>query len=324
MTSPIDKYAAMGAKAVAEGKDMTKAQAGGGEYEPPAAGNCWLRLAAYIELGKQAGTFKGAPTIKDKVLMVFEVSGPKHPPTKTESGELVPIRISVEETLSLNEKAHFFKLFQRMNYAGQAQHMVQLLGQAYKGRIVHRKYKKRGETDANASGIAVELFDKAIGTYTIEPPRYDVVDDEGNVVETKVKAVDALISKPKAFLWEYSDLDDWSNLFIDGEYPERKNDKGEVIAPAKSKNVLQNRIKQAANFKGSPIYTLLAAVGGNLDVPDAEVPDAEEAEDTLAGKSSAAAGKGTGQNSTGSAQAAEAATPTPVGAAADDALNGVL
>lgn len=307
MTNAIDKYAAMGAKAVAEGKDMTKATTGGGDYEAPAAGPCWLRFIAYIELGKQAGTMMGKPTVKEKVQLVFEVSGPKYPPVKAEDGTLHPIRISIEENLSLNEKAHFFKLFTRMNYAGGAQHMVQLLGEAYKGRIVHRKYKKRGETDANASGIAVELFDKATGLYTIEPPRYDVTDpDTGDVLETKVKAVDAPISKIKAFLWEYSDLEDWTNLFIEGEYPERKDDKGNVVAAAKSKNVLQNKIKQATNFKGSPIYTLLAAAGGNLDIPDAEVPD-EVAEEAAAAVTKAAAPD----------------TPTPTGAAADDALNGV-
>lgn len=299
----LDKYSAMGAKAVAEGKDMTKASAGGGgDYTPPAAGLCWLRFVAYVELGKQVGSFQGKPTVKDMVSLVFELSGPKHPPTITDAGVKIPQRVTIEIPLSLNEKAHFFKLFQRMNYAGDANHMVQLLGRPFKGKIIHRTYKGRDGKDR----VSAELFDKASG-FTIEPPRYDVVDAEGEFVETKVKVVEASLTPVKAFLWEYSDLADWSNLFIDGEYPERKDDKtGLVIAPAKSKNVLQNKVKSAANFKGSPIYTLLAASGGNLDIPDVEFND--EAVDEAAAAV---------------AKAAAVPVPTPVGAAADDALNGI-
>ena len=305
-TSNIDKYAALGARAVAEGKDMTKAvTGGGGDYAPPAAGLCWLRFVAYVELGKQPGTFQGKPTVKDEVQLVFELSGVKHPPTITDGGEKIPHRVTITIPLSLNEKAHFFKLFGRMNYAGDAQHMVQLLGRPYKGKIVHRTYKGRDGKDR----ISAELFDKASGSFTIEPPRYDVVDDEGEVLETKVKVVDPAITPVKAFLWEYSDLVDWANLFIPGEYPERKDEKtGLVTAPAKSKNVLQNNIKRAVNFKGSPVYNLIAAANGNLDIPDAEVPDDGEA--SAATEAAAAVAKA-------------AAVPTPVGAAADDALNGI-
>lgn len=299
MATSIDRFAALGAKAAAEGKDMTKATAGGGDYTPPAAGLCWLRFVSYVELGKQAGTFQGKPTMKEKVLLVFELSGPKHPPTIMDDGTKVPMRVSIEENLSLNEKAHFFKLFNRMNYAGDAQHIVQLLGRPYKGRIIHRTYKGRDGKDR----IVAELFDKATG-YTIEPPRYDVTDpDSGEVLETKVKQVEPAMTDLKAFLWEYSDLSDWAALFIDGEYPERKDDKGVVTAKAKSKNVLQNKIKAAGNFVGSPIYALIAAANGNLDIP--EVDDHE---------------------SGGSAPATKAKpepTPVPQGDDADDALNGI-
>lgn len=303
MATSIDRFAALGALAASHGKDMTKAQTGGGgDYSPPAAGVCWLRFVAYVELGKQAGSFQGKPTCKEEVQLVFELSGPKHPPTITDSGEKIPHRMTINLPLSLNEKAHFFKLFNRMNYAGDAQHMVQLLGRPYKGKIVHRTYKGRDGKDR----IAAELFDKAVGSYTIEPPRYDVVDADGEFVETKVKVVDAPLTPIKAFLWEYSDLADWTNLFIEGEYPERKDDKGVVTAPAKSKNVLQNKIKHAANFVGSPIYALIAAANGNLDIPDVDVSD-DAMDETAAAV----------------AKAAAVPVPTPVGAAADDALNGI-
>jgi hypothetical protein len=65
-------------------------------------------------------------------------------------------------------------------------------------------------------------------------------------------------------------------LFIEGEYPERKDDKGNVTAPAKSKNVFQNTIKNAVNFRGSPIYTLLAANGQSLDIPQIDEQEDDE------------------------------------------------
>lgn len=296
-------FKALGAKAAAEdNRDMTKATAGGGDYTPPAAGFCLLRLVGYYEIGKQAGTYMGKPTLKDMVQLTFEVSGPKHPPHIAEDGTKTPIRITIEENYSMNEKARFFILFQRMNYKGDSNHMVQLMNEPYKGRIVHREYKRRD----GKPGIAVELWDKVNKTWTIEPPRVDVMDENGMPTgEMRVLTVPPALTTPKAFLWNHSDLDDWNGLFIDGEYPERKDDKGVVIAPAKSKNVIQNTIKRAANFKDSPIYAIIAAIGGNLDIPDAEVPDV-------------------GSDDDAATPVAPAPVAVPEGAAADDALNGVI
>ena len=72
----------------------------------------------------------------------------------------------------------------------------------------------------------------------------------------------------------------WASLFIEGAYPERKDDKGVVTAPAKSKNVFQDTIKRAVNFQGSPMHTLLLTSGQPLDLPDVgedmeDVPELE-------------------------------------------------
>lgn len=284
---------ALAAAAAAAGalQDQTKATVGGGgDYTPPAAGDCKLRFVAYVEIGKQEHNYQGVKSFKDKVLLVFELSGPNHPAKVLEDGTKVPQRITIEENLSLNTKAHFYKLFTRMNYQGKATNMAELLGEAYKGRIVHRKFPKRGEPKDDPTkhtGIDAELFDKATSSYTIVPPRYEEqVEGIGTGVFHPI-AVDPAISESKAFFWNYQpDLSQWDSLYIPGEYPERKNDKtGEVIAPPKSKNVLQNRIKLANNFAASPIYILLASHGKGLDIPDAEsgrdesmtsTPDAED------------------------------------------------
>lgn len=311
-------FQAMGAKAAAEGKDMTKPTAGGGgDYAPPKAGFVLLRMCGYFEIGKQKGSYQGKPTLKEQAQVVFELSGPNHPPIITESGEKIPMRMVVTETLSLSEKARFYKLFGRLNYAGKATHMVQLMGEGFKAKIIHRKYAKKGEDKTKPetwTGVAAELYDKVAGTYTIEPPRREVIEmDESSpnfqmpTGEYAVIPVPAMLTAPKAFLWDYSPIEHWDALFIDGEYPERKDEKtGKVIAPAKSKNAIQNLIKGAANFKGSRIYALIAEKGGNLDIPDSE--------------------SFSNDDDSGDDNPATGAEPvhTPTGADADDALNGVV
>ena len=248
-------FKALGAKAAAEGADQTKAVAGGGDYTPPAAGPGLCRLVGYVELGKQKGTFQGKPTIKEKVRLIFELVGKRHAVADDEQ----PYRITVDENLSLNEKANYFKLFQRMNYKQDAQHMAQLVGEGYKCEVIHDTWTgKDGKprTDAVLKGPA---------GYTISPPRKEDEDSETGWVDV---AVPAARSTPRVFLWNYADLEQWGSLFIEGEYPERKDDKGVVIKPASSKNVLQAKVMSATNFVGSPMHTLLLTNGAELDLPN--------------------------------------------------------
>lgn len=296
----------LGAEVAAKGVDMTKpTTGGGGDYEPPAAGPTRVRFVGYVELGKQKVKSMGKEQIKDRVQLVFELSGPKHPPRELDDGTKIPHRITVTENLSLNEKANFFKLFQRMNYAGKATHIVQLLGEAYKATVVHRTFKGSDGKDR----IAAELRSKDSG-YTIEPPRFEKVDPETQepTGEFGVLKVDPAISELRCFLWAHADKDQWDSLYIDGQYDEVKDDDGNVVRPARSKNVFQDAIRRAENFKGSPIYTILAEAGGSLDIPDAEDPS-EEDEDEQPAKPAK--------------PAKPAAKPVPQGADADDVLNGV-
>lgn len=278
----LDKIKAAADSAVASGADQTKATKGGTEIPVAPPGKCKLRFISYIELGMQAGSFQGKPTVKDKVLLGFEVSGPKYPPTILDDGTKIPYRVSIEENYSLNEKAHFKKLFDRMNYSGKAQHMAQLLGDAFSGELFHRKYAKKGEAKDDPSkwtGVAVELRAKG-GDYQVLPPRFQPMDEEGNPVgEMQMMKIDPPISEIRGFIWDHPDMEQWSSIFIEGEYPERKDDKGVVVAPAKSKNMFQAKIMQAKNFKGSPIEALLMAGGKPLDIPNVgDDPDEEEAE----------------------------------------------
>jgi hypothetical protein len=267
--------------------DMTVAQTGGAsEYQPPAAGVTRLRLVGYVEIGKHVRKSMNVDKVQNLAQLVFELSGPRHLPKDTESGP-VPTRITVELPVSLNEKAHFFKLFQTMNYSGQYKHFAQMLGQPFLGTVVHRIGKnKRGEETVYA-----QLKDA--NGYTIRAPRYDNP-ETGETVEV---FVDPALSAWRLFLWDRPTKAQWSSLFIDGDYPARKDAKGVETAPARSKNVFQNNIKAALNYAGSPVSTLLA---GELPV---ELPT----------KATAA-----------TKPAAGTTVATPKGRAADDALAGVL
>lgn len=291
--------------AAAAGLDQTKVQAGG-DYTPPAEGPCRLRLISYIELGQHAGEWQGKAKKNNKVVLQFEVSGPKHPAIVSDDGSKIPLIITIRDNLSQSDKARYFKLFNILNHAGKAQHAVALLGTPYKGRIVHRKYK----TKTGEERVSAELFDKTTGAWTIEPPRYEVVDpDSGPTGEYKELKVDPALTPYKAFVWQLADMEQWASIFIDGEYPERKNDKGEVTAPAKSKNEFQNAIKSAMNFNGSPIHALLANAGERLDVPDAERPDL--------------GGDDEGEAPEGTTQARQTASPKAGKGRADAALDDI-
>lgn len=268
MTIDFKKLAA---KAVDSGIDMTKASVGGGggEYTPPAAGPCRLRFVGYVEVGKHTREIKGVPKTENQVHLVFELSGKNHEPREV-NGEKVPHRLTLKLNLSLNEKANFFKLFTRMNYAGDAQHMVQLLGRPYLGTVYHRTWKDK----TGKERIEAELSSKTDG-FSIRAPRRQDENDEWMPVE-----VAPAISPLRAFIWSLADSEQWASLFIDGEYPARTADDGSVIVPAKSKNVFQNLIRSAENFAGSPIAQVLAEQGlGKLDLPEVGDTDDEDAQE---------------------------------------------
>lgn len=305
-------FKALGAKAAAEGKNMTEpVKGGGGDYTPPAAGPARARLVGYIEIGKHDRKFKGVPKTNDRCLLVFELSGPNHQPAVGEDGAKYPQRITVDEKMSLNEKANFFKLFQRMNYRGGAVHMAQLLGESFKVNVVHRKFMKQGDAEGKPTGIAAELRNDE--GYTIHKPYYEVRDQDGNETgEWKELNVDAAISPIRCFIWDQADMDQWKSIFIDGKYDDRKNEKTGETIPGKSKNVFQARVMQAKNFKGSPIETLLKNNGQKLDIPDVDQPGSDD-DDTPPARGEQSAGN-------------PAADPRPVpqGEAATDALAGIV
>jgi hypothetical protein len=200
----------------------------------------------------------------------------------------------------LNVKAHFQKDFTRLNYAGKATHIAELLGTAYLGEVFHRQWKGSDEK----VNIAAELHGKG-EPIMVKAPRFD------NPVSGETTEVQVLEARSplRLFMWDFCDKDQWDSLFIDGMYEARKDAAGKETRPAQSKNKWQNKIKLAKNFQGSPIHALLASGGAPIDIPDAEQGDAPPWDDE-------------GADSTLATTAAPVNTPT--GAAATDVLNGIV
>jgi hypothetical protein len=233
-------------------------------------------------------------------MLIFELTGKRH----ATDADAQPHRVTIVETYSLNEKANYYKLFQRMNYKQDAQHMVQLLGEGFKVEVIHDKWTgtdKKERTDITFKGP---------GGYTIAPPRKEDEDSETGWVDV---AVPPARSPLRCFLWEQADLQQWASLFIEGEYPERKDDKGVVTATAKSKNTLQHKVMGAVNFNGSPIHTLLLTNGVKLDLP-APGEDMDE-------RSEGNEQNGSATDVTGTAAAAAVPSTT---SPSDDALGGIV
>ena len=83
--------AALIAQAAKTGPDMTQVKASA-EYQPPAAGMARARLVGYFELGKhEEENMQGKMVLRDKVDLVFELSGPNHEPRKLDDDMTLPL-----------------------------------------------------------------------------------------------------------------------------------------------------------------------------------------------------------------------------------------
>ena len=260
MALDLTKIKQLGAEAAKTGPDLNTQNAGG-DFKPPAEGATRLRFVSYIEVGVHTTrSQQWGDKTKGRAHFTFELSGPKHPPKKLDDGRLIPDTISFKLAIGQNKKNDYSKLFKIMvaDYPG-VKNFVQLLGEAFRGDVVHRKYKKRDGSD----GIAAELKNDA--GFTIKGVSYE---DLETGAARRVK-VDEPISPIRAFLWEYADLEQWDSIHIDGTFDD-----------GNTKNKFQEEIKLAENLGGSAIEEALTAAGreGEL-VPTPKKGAAAEGED---------------------------------------------
>lgn len=243
------------AKAAAQ-TDQSVATKGGGDYEPPKAGLSIMTLIGYVELGVHKHDIPNKPSYESNdVQLIFELNGGANKATEHE-GKLIAKRITVTEKLSQNEKAHYFKIFNAMNYDGQATHGAQLLGKHYLADV----FVTKGKDGNDYAGL------KGPNGYTIRAPfviKGDPLDPE-NQQKVTVPAPVRAQADNKVFLWDYASQEMWDALFIDGEYEAQPAKDGKPAKEARSKNVIQNKIKSALNWVGSPMQKILGEEALNL------------------------------------------------------------
>jgi len=240
--------------------DLTKPNAGGGDFEPPQEGPTRLRLVSYIETGVHTTKSAFGEKRKPRAELSFELSGPKHEPKKLDDGTLIPFRVNVKTIVGTHVKNGYIQLFNMMNTDGAAKNFVDMvLEYAWRGVVSHYKYKGRDGKDR----VLAQLKDK--GAFQI----FDTTFSDPETGDTRKVSVPPAISTPRVFLWDYPDLDQWDSIKIEG-----------VRDDGTSKNYIQEKIKSAENFVGSPIYNLLIEAGrADETVPagkvEAEDDDAE-------------------------------------------------
>lgn len=276
MTNPaINAAVAAAIAAAAKDEDQSKVVVGGGEYKPPAAGPCFARLVGYFELGKEDYTYQNQPKVRDNVELVFELFGKNHPPVETTvDGVTVktPVRITVKINKSLGENGAWRKLFAKLNWAQDITHAAQALGRAFKVTVFHSEGKA---AEGKKAPVYANLND-ANKEFHIGAPRLEVTDEDGEI-SYKTVDVPQPLTEIKCFIWEHCDKTMWDSIYIPGSYPEKKDDKGNITQPARTKNVIQEKIKKAKNFIGSPAHAIVCEAGEDLQIPDSDaVPERSE------------------------------------------------
>lgn len=247
----------------------TAVSGGGGEYTPPPEGLARVRFVGYVEVGTRVKKVQGKPdAVQHTAHLIFELHGKNYEPKELDDGTKVAPKITVKLNHSLNEKAAYFKLFQRLNYEGKAKHFSQLLGQGFLANVNHFKFK-----DDKGKEVVIANFRGPDGL-TIRPPRVEQMDEETGEVVTKSVPVPAALSPLRLFVWNAAPehiKPMWDSLYIPGDEG-KEGDKEH-----RTRNIYQKEVKDALNFEGSPIAEYLAASGESLVINQKAVNETKSA-----------------------------------------------
>ena len=267
MSTLLEQIAA--AKAANAIADQTEAQKGFVRKVTP-EGTTTARLISYVEIGKQPQrAFQGeAKADALEARLTFELNGQAYMRDVSKEGEpakMVPTLYTETITISMNEKAKFFKLFIKMRGAQKVTHMAELVGQGFIVTIKHKKSQDGKKTYAN-------IYNPVDG-WRVSPP-VETSAATGLTTEVPVPECDGDI---QVLLQAAPSIEQWNSIFIDGE---REIKNGDVTTKV-SKNFVQFKCLAASDFKGSALEALLKAEG-ILTVLQAAAKIADDA--YLAGK----------------------------------------
>lgn len=216
----------------------------GGEYQGKKKPNT-RKAYAYFEL------------LSKKLAQEIEVGGVK----KT----IYPVHREMLD-VKTGEKANLTKLFKRMAAGRSLMHIVEMLEEPFRVRIVHftKGEGKDAKTYAN-------IRDKDLG-WLVFPPTFEKVNEETGESEIKTLNVPKQTVETQLLLWDDPSEEQWASIFIAGDRQKKNHDGTETTV---SKNWLQQScINEALDFEGSPLQALLAG----KELPSFEVVDDEDGE----------------------------------------------
>lgn len=202
----------------------------GGRYLPP-EGRTVARLINYVEQGPQVHTYSGRESIHPTVWVGFELLGKNYINEETGQGALVGRRLK----LSLHPRATFFNLFRDMLYGRDGiLHMSRMLNEPFVLTIKHSDKVEGRPQYANIASV-----DKP---YTM--------DESGDERLLKVPERNRPL---QLLIWDFPSKAAWDSLFIDGEWEDDDGVKH-------SRNIVQQRILDGPEFRGSPLDILLSGL----------------------------------------------------------------
>lgn len=232
--------------------DFTDIKKGGNfERRLLPTGTALVRFSTYVEMGvhpQRAYKGKAKPPAPEMKLGFHVVGGmgkdlegktvPFRTPEDVENGYFPPIRNSYGIVMGRSEASKSVQIFNAMNYAKDATHFVEKLGQLY---LLKSSVSEDGKYNN---------FDLTTLAEPVDP-----------MTATVYTAPELPEDKYQLLLWNAPTKEQWDSIFIEGT---TKGDDG----VEKSKNYIQEKIKKAMNFVGSAIEQLV--LGGDA-LPTLEV-----------------------------------------------------
>jgi hypothetical protein len=206
------------------------------------------RLIGYVELGYQPQRPYQGQEKPDApmVTLTWELNGPAYMKNVAKEGEaenIVPTIHRETIKLSTNERAKYFKLFNKMRRPNSdVLHMAQMVGSGCIIRIKHNLSKK------DPSIKYANIYTPVDG-WMVSPP----IETSAATNETREVPVPAAVGPLQVFLWSAPSMDQWNSLYQDGTYT-RKVDGVDVEL---SRNFVQFKILGASNLSGSKLESML-------------------------------------------------------------------
>lgn len=243
------------ANQAAQTDDQSKETAGF-EKKMPVAGLRGCRFIEYIELGKHASksTKFGAKPPVDRVRLTFELLGKNDLEDMNVGDEVKKVgkRMSITLNKTLSAKGDFKKIMNLLDRGRGKQHMAQMLGEAFKCRVVITaedgslctpENKKEPKWANLYSGTADSK------NWSFEAPMHE----DPETGEIKQLRVMAPTSDLRIFLWDNPTVATWDSLYIDGT---REVKQADGTVKEESKNFIQEMCMKAANYDGSALQAL--------------------------------------------------------------------